>query len=331
MAYSQRKPALKKLKALYFSTKAEVKDFRQKMDAVFEESILPNGVDFSERNYSNVPCDLLSPVLYNSRRIILYIHGGCFVGGSRVAYRAFVASLASSISSRAVVPEFRLAPTHAYPASLDDVQNVFRTLYTEELVANSLDSSGDTESSKPEIIIIADGSGASIAMGLVLSLRERFRLAVKKVILFSPWLDVSVDSQKFKEKKAGDELTCAQSIKKSAELYTFQENRNIPLVSPLKATREQLEGFPPVYIQMGEDEFLKEDAEKLKALLLEAGSECVLDICKGMPAMFQMADEYFEDSHLAIERIGALFTKRQIDGSDSQREIRLTLETKPQQ
>ncbi|WP_147645034.1 alpha/beta hydrolase fold domain-containing protein [Treponema pectinovorum] len=328
MAYYERKLALKKLKALYFSTKAEVKDFRQKMEELFEEPILPNGVDFEEKNYSTVPCDILSPILYSTRRIILYIHGGCFVGGSRKVYRAFVASLASSLSSRAVVPEFRLAPTHPYPASLDDVQTVFRSIYTEELVANSLDNASDLQKSKPEIIIMADGSGASIAMGLILSLKERFRLSVKKVVLFSPWLDVSVDSQKFQKKKSGDNLTNALAIKKSAELYTFQESRNSPLVSPLKATREQLENFPPVYIQIGEDEFLRDDAENLKAKFLDSGIECEVDVFKGMPAMFQMADEYFKESHLAIERIGSLFTKRKIDSSDSQTEILLSLETK---
>lgn len=323
-----RKSAIKKLKNLFFSLKAEVKDYREKMDLTFENPILPNNVEYTERSYGGVACDVLSPEIYNTKRVILYIHGGCFVGGSRKSYRPFVAALAAAVSSRAIVPDFRLAPTHAYPAALDDVQAVFRTLYTEELVANSLDNSKDIDNSRPQIIVMADGSGASIALGLVLSLRDRFRLAVNKVILFSPWLDVSVDSKKFNEKKAGDELYSAEAMKRSAELYTFQDNRNIPLISALKATKEQLAGFPEVYIQMGSKEFLLDDAKSFKNLLVEAGNECTLDIWKNMPSMFQLADEYLEESHLAVERIGKLFTARNVDESDSQTQIQLTLEKK---
>ena len=327
MTFSRdRKAAVKKLKNLFFSQKMEVKDYREKLEEVFGNPILPNNVEFSEHNYGGVACDILSPELYNTKRVILYIHGGCFVGGSRKSVRPFAAALAAAVSSRAVVPEFRLAPTHAYPASLDDVQSVFRTLYTEELVANSLDNGRDTLKSKPEIIIMADGSGASIAMGLVLSLRERYRDSIKKVILFSPWLDVSVDSKKFKEKKAGDELYTAEAMRRSAELYTYQDNRNIPLVSVLKSTKEQLEGFPPVFIQMGSKEFLLEDALTLKTMLEQAGSECTVDVWKGMPAMFQLVDESLEEPHLAIEKIGKLFTARKVLSSDSQTQIQLELE-----
>ncbi len=332
MAFSSdRRSAVKKLKNLFFSQKMEVKDYREKLEEIFGNPILPNNVECAEHNYGGVACDILSPELYNSKRIILYIHGGCFVGGSRKACRPFAAALSSAVSSRAVVPEFRLAPTHAYPASLDDVQSVFRTVYTDELVANSLDNGHDTDKAKPEIIIMADGSGASIALALVLSLRERFREAIKKVILFSPWLDVSADSKKFKEKKCSDELYSGEAMRRCAELYTFQDNRSIPLVSVLKSTKEQLEGFPPVFIQMGEKEFLLEDAKNFKAMLEEAGCECTLDVWKGMPAMFQLADEYLEESHLAVEKIGKLFTARKVQSSDSQTEIQLELERKENQ
>lgn len=99
---------------------------------------------------------------------------------------------------------------------------------------------------------------------------------------------------------------------RAAEMYTFQNNRNSPFVSPLRATKEQLRSFPPVYIQMGENEFLLDDAERMERILLEAGGKCTLDVWKNMPAMFQLADEYFEESHLAVEKIGRLFTVQKI-------------------
>lgn len=323
-----RKTAVKKLRNLYFSLKSNVKDFRARMENTFYSPLLPNDVECAQRSFSGIPCDVLSPELYSFKRVILYIHGGCFIGGSRKAYRPFVSSLAFAISARAVVPEFRLAPTHAYPASVEDVQNVFRALYTEELIANSLDSGGDVQQSRPEIVIAADGSGASIAMALVLGLEHRFRSSIKKIILFSPWLDVSSDSRKFTDKRQCDELYSGEAMRRAAELYTFQNNRNIPEVSILKATEKQLEGFPPVYIQTGDDDFLLDDDESFERNLLEAGGECTLDVWPDMPAMFELADECFEEAHLAVDKIGRLFTMRKVDKSDSQTEIQLELERK---
>ena len=323
-----RSSALKKLKNLIFTPKMEVKAFRAKMDSTFSDVFLPNKVDCVERECGGVLCDVLSPEIYNSHKLIIYIHGGAFVGGSRTAYRNFAASLANATSCRTVVPEFRLAPTHPYPASLDDVQAVFRTLYTEELVARSLDEGGNIEKAKPEIIIMADGSGASIAMALVLSLRDRFRSAIKNVILFSPWLDLSTDSKILLTKKMPDGLLSGEYIRRAAELYTYQDNRNIALVSPLKATKEQLEDFPPVYIQLGEKEIVLSDAKLMKQKLEEAGTECVLDIQKDMMTMFQLADEYLEESHLAVERVGKYLTLRKLTAEDSQFDIQLELEKK---
>ncbi len=321
---SQRKAALKKLKNLFFTAKSEVKDYRKKFDSTFGNPLLSNNVECFERNFSSVVCDVLSPELYNTKRIILYVHGGCFIGGSKKAYRPFAASLASALSSRAVVPEFRLAPTHPFPSSLEDVQSVFRTMYTEELIAGSLDSTD--KNSTPQIIIMADGSGSSIALALVLSLNEKFRAAIKQIVLFSPWIDVSVDSKKFLVKKSGDELFTADAMRRCAELYTFQNNRNIPLVSPLKATKEQLKDFPPVYIQSGEKDFLLEDAEMFERLLMDSGVKCTLDVWKDMPEMFELADEFFEESHLAIEKIGKLFTVQKKDEKESSLKIQLELE-----
>lgn len=324
----ERKAALKKLKNLFFTAKSEVKDYREKMDSTFGSPVLPNRVECTQRDYSGVECDVLAPELYNTRRIIFYIHGGCFVGGSRKAYRPFVAQLATAVSARAIIPEFRLAPTHAYPASLEDVHSVFRALYTEELVANSLDSNGDTQKSIPEIIIMADGSGASIAMGLMFNLGDKFKAAVKQIILFSPWLDLAVNAKKFTAKKSGDELISGESMRRACELYTFQDNRDIPLVSAVNATPDLVKNFPPVYIQVGSEELVLDDADKLQQLLMENNNKCVLDVWPGMCSMFQMADEELEESHKAIEKIGKMFTARKVESDDSQTDIQLTLEKK---
>ncbi len=151
----------------------------------------------------------------------------------------------------------------------------------------------------PEIIIAADGSGATQALALLFNLKERYRQGIKHIILFSPWLNLSPKSPLLQDKKTSDELLSADSICRSSDIYTYSSNLENPFISPLFITEEPLKNFPPVYIQMGEK-------EKLEA----NGVTCTLDVWKNMMFMFQMADEYLEEAHLALEKIGKLATAR---------------------
>ena len=59
---------------------------------------------------------------------------------------------------------------------------------------------------------------------------------------------------------------------------------------------------------MGEREVLLEDAKTFQKILNKAGNVCELDVWPNMMFMFQMADEYLAESHLAIEKVGKLIT-----------------------
>ena len=221
---NDRKAAIKKLRLLTYNSKTNIDSFRQKMEEAFSTVFLPNGVERSEYKYGNVECDILSPEMYSSNRIMIYIHGGCFSGGSRKAYRAFCSSLATKCYCRVVIPEFRLSPAYPCPAAIEDVQAVFRSLFTEEQISASLNSDKGTAPKLPEIIIAADGSGASIACALLYNLRERYRNCISHVVLFSPWLDLSPSSKIMSAKKISDEILNQDVFKKCVTDYTYAEN-----------------------------------------------------------------------------------------------------------
>lgn len=322
---NDRRAALKKLKSLYLSPKIDLNDFREKIDSSFSSVFLPNNVDCSEKLFRTTKCDVISPELFASNRVLIYIHGGSFVGGSRASYRPFVAALANATASKAYLPEFRLAPAHPFPAALDDVMNVFQTVFIETETSLSLNSDGEGFNKTPEVILMADTSGASIASALLFSLKGKFRESVRQVVFFSPWLDFSEKNDMFTLKKVSDEIFTADSVRLASEHYTYQENWNNPLVSPLKAGRELLMDFPPVFIQMGEKEIFYDDAVMFQSMLRNVGRKCELDIWKNMMPMFQLADEHLSEAHLALERIGSLITAK--DRSDEGvHEILLELE-----
>ena len=306
---NDRKAAIRKLRQLTYNSKTNIDSFRQKMEETFTSVFLPNGVERSEYKYGNVECDILAPEIYSSNRVMIYIHGGCFSGGSRKAYRTFCSSLATKCYCRVVIPEFRLAPAYPCPAAIEDVQAVFRSLFTEEQISASLNSEKGSEPKLPEIIIAADGSGATIACALLYNLRERYRNCISHVVLFSPWLDLSPGSRIMSAKKINDEILTTDVFKKSISDYTYAENTKISSVSPLLAEDEQLQNFPPTFIQMGEKEILLEDAKEFCTRLKENGNKCELDVWKKMMFMFQMADDCLHESHLALDKVGKVVTQ----------------------
>lgn len=306
---NDRKGAIKKLKLLTFGSKSNVDSFRLKLNENFKTIFLPNGVERTEYSYGNIECDILAPEIYSSNRVMLYIHGGSFTGGSRIAYRSFCSSLATKCFCRVVVPEYRLAPGFPYPSAIEDIQGVFKSLFTEEQIACSLNTEKGEKPKLPEIIIAADGSAASIACSLIFNLRERYRNCIKQVILFSPWLDVSPKSQIIQSKKLSDEIINSDILRKSSSLYTYESNTSSPYVSPLLADGDAFANFPQVFIQMGGKEILLEDAKKFTEKLIADGNHCELDVWPDMMFMFQMADEYLHESHLALDKIGKIVTE----------------------
>lgn len=325
MLENNRKAALKKLKTLAYTSKIDEKIYREKIEKAFNIDILPNHVERTERNFGNVLCDVLSPELYSSKRVIFYVHGGCFVGGSRASHREFCSVLANRACSRIVVPEYRLAPAHPFPAALEDIQTSFRVLWTEEQISRSLESDGSEEDAQPEIIIAADGAGASIAIALVLNLRERYRKSIKQIVLFSPWLNLSKSGLLKNGKKWHDEILSGDVFQRSAEAYTYSSNLDNLLVSPMLAENELYKDFPSVYIQCGQKEILLEDINSFCQKLTETGNKCRLDVWPDMMHMFQMADEHLKEAHEAFEAFSLVVTGIEKGGNLE----RQTFENKP--
>ncbi len=294
-----RRAAVKKLKNLVISPKTEVDDFKAKFEDTFDTVFLPNNVERKEYTYGGVKCDVLVPELATVGKVLIYVHGGCFVGGSCASYRGFCASLANECSCRVVLPEFRLAPTHPFPASLDDVFAVFSAIHAELEISRQFGS-------ESKIYIAADGSGASIACAVLQRLSKQSRKDIGSLILFSPFLDFSDDAEIISSKKLKDEIISGEKLHRAVDLYTYSSNYTNSLISPLKASKVDLEDFPPVFIQFGTDEVLRFQIMEFSHKLEEVGVKCTLDPWPGMMFMFQLADEFLPDSHVALGKIGKL-------------------------
>ncbi|MDY4130660.1 MAG: alpha/beta hydrolase [Treponema sp.] len=317
-----RKAALKKIKTLSYSQKVDTESFRKKIEETFSTDYIPGKVEITEKEFGGVSCSIICPELFSANRAMIYIHGGNFIAGSRQSWTSFCSTFATATSTKIILPEFRLAPEHPFPAQAEDIENVFKSVLLSEKINLKMNSTDDIDikedKEKPEIIIAADSTGASIALSFLLGLDKKYLSEISKIILLSPILEYSFDDATVALKKLKDEVTNAESIRQCACMYTYESNISSYSVSPIKAEDSLYEGFPEFYIQCGAKELMLPYNKQFELKLARSGVKCTLDIVEDMMFLFQLADESLMEAYESITRIGDWINFR---GGETKEEI----------
>lgn len=317
-----RKAALKKIKTLSYSQKVDTESFRKKIEETFSTDYIPGKVEITEKEFGGVSCSIICPELFSANRAMIYIHGGNFIAGSRQSWTSFCSTFATATSTKIILPEFRLAPEHPFPAQAEDIENVFKSVLLSEKINLKMNSTDDIDikedKEKPEIIIAADSSGASIALSFLLGLDKKYLSEISKIILLSPILEYSFDDATVALKKLKDEVTNAESIRQCACMYTYESNISSYSVSPIKAEDSLYEGFPEFYIQCGAKELMLPYNKQFELKLARSGVKCTLDIVEDMMFLFQLADESLMEAYESITKIGDWINFR---GGETKEEI----------
>ena len=317
-----RKAALKKIKTLSYSQKVDTESFRKKIEETFSTDYIPGKVEITEKEFGGVSCSIICPELFSANRAMIYIHGGNFIAGSRQSWTSFCSTFATATSTKIILPEFRLAPEHPFPAQAEDIENVFKSVLLSEKINLKMNSTDDIDikedKEKPEIIIAADSTGASIALSFLLGLDKKYLSEISKIILLSPILEYSFDDATVALKKLKDEVTNAESIRQCACMYTYESNISSYSVSPIKAEDSLYEGFPKFYIQCGAKELMLPYNKQFELKLARSGVKCTLDIVEDMMFLFQLADESLMEAYESITRIGDWINFR---GGETKEEI----------
>ena len=108
------------------------------------------------------------------RPTVVHFHGGGYCIGSARTIRGWAAHLSARAGCRVVLPEYRLAPEHPYPAGLQDARAVLAAV-------------------EGPVVLSGDSAGGGLALALVLSTRDAGTAPPAGCILLSPWLDLGRD------------------------------------------------------------------------------------------------------------------------------------------
>lgn len=253
----------------------DLEKHRQSQDYI--GSILGNSkeVTYTEVDMDGVRGEWVSVNRPHMRKyVILYCHGGGYSTGSCLYGRTITSKLATAASIDVLGFDYRLAPEHPCPAALEDALKVWDYLMLLGYGAR-------------DVILAGDSAGGNLALVLTLKLKAERRFLPRGLVLMSPWTDLTASGRSYRTKAEVDPVLDAEYIDRMTKAYIPEgENLENPLISPLFG---DFEGFPPVYIQVGENEILLSDSVELHKKLQKAGVQAKLDRFKGMWHVFQMS------------------------------------------
>ncbi len=252
----------------------DIEKHRQSQDTL--GSILGNTRDihYRELNIEGLYAEWVSVNRAHMKKyVILHCHGGGYSTGSSLYARTLTSKLAESTSMDVLCFDYRLAPEHPYPAATEDAMKVWDYLMLLGYGAR-------------DIILTGDSAGGNLALSLVLKLKEQGRLLPRGIVLMSPWTDLTSSGKSFEAKAEVDPVLDRDYIDRMVAAYAPDMDLKQPLISPLFG---DFEGFPPVYVQVGENEILLSDSLRLHQALVDANVSVKIDTYKGMWHVFQMS------------------------------------------
>jgi acetyl esterase/lipase len=246
-----------------------------------------------------VPAEWITVPESRPERVLLYLHGGSFAFRFPNAHAALAARMCRRLGARALIPDYRLAPEHPFPAAPDDCEIAYRWL-----LRTGID---------PRNVVFA---GDSVGGNLALVTLQRARAAAAPqpacAVLLSPALDCTLSSPSVAAHEGRDPMLQLANLLVLRGYYIASPHEYTnPEVSPLFA---DFRGFAPLFFQVGTGELLRDEATRAAEKAHAAGVDVELELWPGVAHVFQIADFLPESAH-AINNI-ARFVRLRTGGDD---------------
>ncbi|KIU44569.1 MULTISPECIES: alpha/beta hydrolase [Bradyrhizobium] len=268
--------AIERMRAIYrnWTRETTVAQMRSDWDAAFAGCSVP--VTCQPVSAGGVGGEWIVPANASRDKAILYFHGGGFRIGSVASHRDLIARIADASGCRVLAIDYRLAPEHRFPAALDDALIAYRYLRDRGLRA-------------ADIAFVGDSAGGNLVLAAMLAARERGWPLPAAGALMSPWTDLAATGASYESRAEADPIHQRAMILALAKNYLGKDgDPRDPLASPLYA---DLAGLPPLLVQAGDRETVRDDAVGLAARAEAVGVAVELEVWDGMIHVFQLFPE----------------------------------------
>ncbi|MHA1671241.1 MAG: alpha/beta hydrolase [Promethearchaeota archaeon] len=253
---------------------------------------IPNDVAFKRVDTGSVESEWIYVSDAVEKKVFFHLFGGGYIMGNLDTRHWSPYLYSRETKMRCLNVGYRLAPEHPYPAALEDSIAAYKWLLTQDIDPKN-------------IIICGESAGGGLTMATMLKLRDLELPMPAAAVMQSPWVDLRGRGESLKSfYKYEPEL--ASGVKVMASLYARNNNRKNPYISPVYA---EFDGLPPLLIQVGSIEVLRDEAILLAEKAKTSGVDVTLEVYEGMTHVFQNFADKLEESMDAWKNISSFAEK----------------------
>ena len=264
------------------AAEAGVDEMREAYEALHAQFAAPPEIAVRPVSAGGVPSLLVSPPDEPSTRL-LYLHGGGYMLGSAFGYRHLSGALALAAGAGALVPDYRLAPEHPFPAALEDALSAYRWL---------LDRGTEPE----QIVVAGDSSGGGLAMSALLALKRDGLPQPAGAVLLCPGVDLTFSMRT----KAHEPQRCSRPTAPGLRL-----SRRAPGRRPDREPADRRPQRPAAAADPGRDRRRAlPEAQALAARAREHGVDARLELYPVATHVFQVFWSFLPEATEALESAG---------------------------
>lgn len=291
MSSIQAKITLKILQLQPFSwAKGSIAEQRSRQEKSTRFFKIPKDVIVTNPSTNGVRANLID-VKGSMDGIILYLHGGAYAVGSVNVHREFLTRLGRACQMKVLAIDYRLAPEHPFPAALEDSLAAYQWL-----ISQGYDPAN--------IVIAGDSAGGGLAVATLISLRDSKEPLPACAVCISPWLNLSYTREQ--NNNNNDPILNPEILSIFSRYYAGHSDAANPLISPFFA---DLQGLPPMLIQVGTNEILLEEIKQFYEKARQANIEIVLDCWQEMFHVYQIIP-IIPESTLSLEKIANFISNK---------------------
>jgi epsilon-lactone hydrolase len=218
--------------------------------------------------------------------VLVYFHGGGFLWGPLKEQWAWLSLMARRTNMACLLVDYRKAPEHPHPAAVDDALSVIRELQAAGTLTDG------------RWAVAGDSAGGNLAVSSSLALRDAGEALPARLVLLSPWMDVSLTHEEIPLLATDDPMLWLEGARFAGTVYAWEQDMTDPSISPVYADPT---GLPPILLQSGTAELLAPDIRRFHQRCLEAGVDITYEEYRGAFHVFPMA-LHLPESRRALRR-----------------------------
>lgn len=221
--------------------------------------------------------------------LIVYLHGGGWVVGAPRDFEALARLIVARSGCAMLLPDYRLAPDHPFPAGLEDSEDalLFANGHVEVLCGRRV-----------PLAIAGDSAGANLATVAARRLKGQVALAFQG--LFYPVADSDFDRPSYLALSDGMPLSRADMIW-FFDHYAPRDRQADPDIAPLRAP--DLAGLPPALVITAEYDVLRDEGEAYAERLGQAGVPVRLSRAAGLTHGFARLHNHVDLAEQAVDEM----------------------------